>query len=98
MIHNPHPYPVKADLLFGLRAGDRRSVTVRAPGKPGWTATLEPGVLRTVGHAGVRFPPGSSEIKFDTDQGPAPPRRGDPRSVAFSLRDLRVRIVAAGGP
>jgi hypothetical protein len=94
VIDNPHPYAVTADLSFGLRAADRRVVTVRAAGSASWTGALEPGVLVPVSLPGLRIAPGRNSIEFGTVQPPAPPRNGDMRNLTFSLRNLRLRVVS----
>jgi hypothetical protein len=41
----------------------------------------------------VRLPPGDTVWRFDTDKAAQFPSNGDPRKVAFSLRNLEIRVV-----
>jgi len=95
VLRNPHPFPIQVDIAFDLKSSDERKVSVRAAGAGG--AVLWAGetvhTLRGVALNGVRLPPGDTVWRFDTDKAAQFPSNGDPRKVAFSLRNLEIRVV-----
>ncbi len=93
VFRNPHPYALNADITFALRTERRRSVVVRDAGRVIWQASLDRGVLRRGAVRNVRFEPGDTTWRFTTDLPPLEPTGGDPRRVAFSLRNLEIDIV-----
>ena len=95
---NPHPFAVTADISFGLRSADARSVAVRFRNGTLWLGPLRPGVLRTVTVRGVRLEPGTTEWNLETDRAPAAPANDDTRRLAFSLRNLRISVLGRAGP
>ena len=95
VLRNPHPFPIQVDIAFDLKSSDERKVSVRAAVAGG--AVLWAGetvhTLRGVELNGVRLPPGDTVWRFDTDKAAQFPSNGDPRKVAFSLRNLEIRVV-----
>lgn len=91
--HNPHPFPVVADISFGLRANDDRTVSVEAGGRALWRGPLERMKLRPVTIANQTLPPGDSVWTFSS---PTPPPVNanpiDPRKLSFSLRNLKIDL------
>jgi hypothetical protein len=96
VFRNPHLFPVTAEITFDLKSRDKRNVTVRAAGKDG--TVLWPGqsvqTMREVRVDNVRLAPGDTVWRFDTDRAPEFPNNGDPRKMAFSLRNLRIEMKA----
>ncbi|MBC7367928.1 MAG: hypothetical protein H7343_14135, partial [Undibacterium sp.] len=101
VLRNPHPFSVMTDIAFDLKSSDERKVVVRAVPKA--TADAKGVVLwsgetvhtlRGVLVSGVRLPPGDTVWKFETDKAAQFPSNGDPRKVAFSLRNMEIRIMA----
>jgi hypothetical protein len=96
VFRNPHLFPVTAEITFDLKSRDERNVTVRAAGKDG--TVLWPGqsvqTMREVRVDNVRLAPGDTVWRFDTDRAPEFPNNGDPRKMAFSLRNLRIEMKA----
>ncbi|MGH7997472.1 MAG: hypothetical protein ACREFX_14085 [Opitutaceae bacterium] len=89
---NPHPFPVLADISFGLRANDRRTLEVCAGTGILWRGKVEGGRLREIRIAGVRLPPGDTTWRFETDQPPIRASAVDARPLTFSLRNLKLRL------
>ncbi|MEO6568603.1 MAG: glycosyltransferase family 87 protein [Opitutaceae bacterium] len=91
-LRNPHDFPVVADITFDVKSNDDRIVTVRAGEVVLWSAatssTTRPGLLRN-----IILPPGTTPIKFETDQPAKRPENGDPRIMAFSLRNLKIKVL-----
>ena len=104
ILRNPQPFAVVADVTFDLKSSDDRKVTVRAgasgpQGEPGdvlWSGPTVK-VLRKAVVRGVVLPPGDTRWKFETDRAPQPPSSGDPRRVAFSVRNLEIRVLKRSG-
>ena len=95
MLRNPHPFTIQADIAFDLKSNDERKVIVRTVGAG--DAVLWSGetvhTLRGVELKGVRLPPGETVWRFDTDKPAQFPSNGDPRKVAFSLRNMEIRVL-----
>ncbi|HWA88131.1 MAG TPA: glycosyltransferase family 87 protein [Opitutus sp.] len=96
-LHNPHGFAVTADVSFRLRANDARRVTVDCGGRMLASAMLEPREPHDLTLPGVRVPPGDSVWKFDTDR-PSLRPPGSKRLIAFSVRNLTIRLLARTGP
>jgi len=94
-LRNPHPFAVIADIAFDLKSSDERKVTVQSAegGAVLWTGETVH-VLRGVLLPGVRLPPGDTVWRFATNKAAQFPSNGDPRKVAFSLRNMEIRILA----
>ena len=96
VFRNPHPFPVVAEITFDLKSRDARKVTVRAAGQDG--AVLWSGesvqTMREVRVDNVQLAPGDTVWRLETDRAPEFPSNGDPRKVAFSLRNLRIEMKA----
>lgn len=89
--------PVEMRLRFRTHSPIARDLRVAVDGKTVWLGRLDPepkslAVLTT----SFVLPPGRTRVRFETSQGPALPSSGDPRSLSFSIDDLR--LVAAGAP
>jgi hypothetical protein len=89
---NPHPFPVKADISFGLRASDARTVAVRAVDRTWWFGRLTPSSMRDVKLTDVTLPPGDTTWKFESLEPPLRANAPDARDSTFSLRDLRIDL------
>ena len=92
ILRNPHSFAVTADISFGLRAKDRRTVRVRCGESLLWEGVLQPEERRDATVRGVRLPPGDTLWRFSTDLPSIVPGKGDSRLLAFSLRDLRIDL------
>lgn len=96
VFRNPHPFPVIADITFDLKSRDDRRVTVRAAGKDGpvlWTVESAH-TLIGVRLSDVTLTPGDTVWRFESDKPPEFPGNGDPRKMAFSLRNLHIQVKA----
>lgn len=93
VIRNPHSFAVQADVRFQLRSLDEREIVVFAGDQPAWSGRVGDKPV-AVNLPGVVLPPGDSRWRFTSDRLPAIPRNGDPRRLAFSLRDLKLILKA----
>lgn len=91
VFRNPHPVALLADIYFEIKSGDERTVTVRAGDQVLWHGFSDRS-LRGSTVAGVRLEPGDTLWRFETDRAPRPPTPEEPRQLAFSLRNLEIRI------
>lgn len=89
---NPHPFAVTADIRFGLRANDARTVAVRAPNRTLWMGRLAPAQLREVQLKSIVLPPGETTWRFETLEPPVRASAADARPLTFSLRNLRIDL------
>lgn len=96
-VRNPQPFPLVANLTFGVRANSARHVSVVTGGRTLWHAQLGRGELARVQVAGVVLPPGETVLRFETDSPGARTPNGDPRELAFSLRDLKIELTGRAG-
>jgi len=96
VFRNPHLFPVVAEITFDLKSRDERKVSVRAAGGDGTVLWPEQSVqtMREVRVDNVRLAPGDTVWRFETDRAPEFPNNGDPRKMAFSLRNLRIEMKA----
>ena len=92
--HNPQTYPVVAEISFDLKSNDDRIVTVRAGETVLWSGALTDRSLQRAKIRKFRLEPGANVWKFGTEQPAESPPNGDPRKMAFSLRNLRIEIEA----
>jgi hypothetical protein len=89
--HNPHAFPIRADISFDLKSNDERTVTLRSGETALWSgATVR--ALQEVEIRDVRLEPGTTVWKLETNQPAKFPANGDPRKMAFSLRNLKIKI------
>ncbi len=90
-LHNPQDFPVMADISFDLKSNDERHVTVSAGDRVLWSGDTVR-TLRRVKVPNVRLDPGDTVWRLETDQEAEFPSNGDLRKVAFSLRNLEIRV------
>jgi len=94
VFRNPHPFALGADLSFGLRADDRRSITIRdGAGRVIWQGQLEHGVSSEVVLRNVRLEPGDTTWHFTTDVPALVAGGEEARALAFSVRNLDINVV-----
>ncbi|HVS50760.1 MAG TPA: hypothetical protein VHD62_00295, partial [Opitutaceae bacterium] len=74
-------------------ANDARTVTVRAGERVLARVQLAPRVSQETALRGVRLEPGDTVWTFETDKPAEFPNDYDRRRVAFSLRDLDLKLV-----
>ncbi len=91
---NPHPFAMRANVEFGLRTVSPRQVVVRTPSRVVWTSRLGQGQSSEVNLRDVVFPPGDTVWIFETDVAARQPRDADSRLIAFSVRNLEVKLLA----
>ncbi|MEO7413915.1 MAG: glycosyltransferase family 87 protein [Opitutaceae bacterium] len=94
--HNPQIFPVVAEISFDLKSNDERIVTVRSAGIVLWSGStgrsLQEAKIRK-----IRLEPGANIWTFDSDQPAESPPNGDPRKMAFSLRNLNIAVEERAG-
>lgn len=97
VIRNPHEYPVYADVTFDVKSNDERIVTLRVGETVLWSgATFR--TTRPVTVRRTRLEPGITTWNFETDQPAELPDNGDPRKMAFSLRNLKIELIERAEP
>ncbi|ATC64714.1 hypothetical protein CMV30_12505 [Nibricoccus aquaticus] len=96
-IVNPHASTLVADVQFGLRSRAVRQVTIRSSAENTviWSGAVTDEVV-PVDLRGVRFGPGETVWRFETDVPAEVPGPNDSRAVAFSLRNLVIHLERAG--
>jgi hypothetical protein len=92
MVHNLQPFALVADVSFVLRTRESRHVAVTQAGRTLWEGQLAADSAVPVNLHGVRLPAGETLWRFETDRAGAPPNDRDLRPIAFSVRDLVVRV------
>jgi hypothetical protein len=90
--HNAHAFPVTADIAFEVKSSDERKVKVLAGNQAIWEGDTRR-TLRGVTVLAVELPPGDTTWRFETDHEAAFPSNGDPRKLAFSLRNLQIHVL-----
>jgi hypothetical protein len=91
-IMNPHPRTVIADVSFGLRSKNSRMVRVKDGDQLLWSGQVGDSQSE-ITLRGVRFAPGETVWRFETDQESLGPDPHDSRLVAFSLRNLVIELL-----
>jgi hypothetical protein len=97
-VRNPHPFSVTANLTFGVRANNARRINLLAGDRSLWSAQLRQGELAHVNLTAVVLPPGEWVLRFETDAPGGRTPSGDPRELAFSLRNLDITLTGRGEP
>ena len=92
-LRNPHSFPILVTVTFGIRTKDPRTVGVWQGTYARWERKLAAGELREVKVRNMRLEPGDTIWRFETDLPGAYPNNEDRRRLAFSLRDLTIRII-----
>lgn len=91
-LHNPHAFPVTANVTFKIKSSDARNVTLRSSERVLWTGATEPQMI-DVDLPGLVLAPGDTVWHFETDRPAAAPPNGDPRKVAFRVCDFEVELI-----
>jgi hypothetical protein len=91
-VRNPQPFPLTANLTCGVRANNARSISLVAGDRTLWHAQLRHGELAHVNLTALVLPPGEMEMRFETDAPGGHTPSGDPRELAFSLRNLEIKL------
>jgi hypothetical protein len=95
-IHNPQPFPILADVSFGLATVNSRTATVTLNGKVVWRGGLRRAYDNQAAITGVELPPGDTVLFFQSDR-PAVSLAGDDnRLFAFSVRNLKISLKGKG--
>ncbi len=97
-VRNPHDFPVRARLRFGLTVAQPRGFELRLNGVARWGTAATTAQAFTASLGDLVLEPGENVFAFGTDA-PAAPVPPDPRRLAFCIHDLRLDIQArAEGP
>jgi hypothetical protein len=91
-VNNPHAVAVLVDIAGGLKSVESRMLTISRGDEKLWSGMVDDS-RRDFAFEGLRFEPGVTWIRFETDQPSRPPRALDPRLLAFSLRDLNFKVI-----
>jgi hypothetical protein len=89
---NPHPFPIKADVTFGLSSVDLRDGIVSIAGKLVWRGPIKPGQTWPVTLHDLTLEPGQTDILFQSDLPPKYPGGTDHRKLMYSVRNLEVEL------
>ena len=90
-LRNPQSFPVIADISFDLKSNDERIVTLRSGPTVLWSGATGR-ALQLARIRQVRLEPGSTVWRFESDQPAESPLNGDPRKMAFSLRNFKIQV------
>jgi hypothetical protein len=93
VLQNLRTRALDVSVSFGLRSKDLRPVAIRdAAGRLIWRGVLQPGTLKGVTIPAAILPPGDSPWRFSTNAPAIRPSAREPRTVTFSLRNLRINV------
>lgn len=96
-IVNPHAHPLQTNLRYGLSAISRRTVRLRLNGEELWQGTIPAVGVVNVTLGDISLPPGQNRLEFVSDT-PAVLSEGDPRSLSFNVRNLRIEVLRVVAP
>jgi hypothetical protein len=91
-IHNPHAFPISAEITGGLRSLNTRMVTIWRGEEDAWSGSVGKQRVEFVLSA-VRLDPGTTQLRFESDRPPQTPGGPDARPLSFSLRELHIQVV-----
>jgi hypothetical protein len=97
-IRNPHDFPVKADITFGMATAESREIEVRVRNRTIWRGTLDVGQEHRAALVGLELPPGDTELALQSDRPASQPQGSDTRRLSFSVRNFRVVISGRAPP
>jgi len=92
-LRNPHPFALRVNATFDLRALDRRTLVLQSGGRTLWKHTVslaEPGHIEL---RDLRLEPGETVLRCETDRPAIAPVGDEHRLVAFNLRNLKLEIL-----
>jgi hypothetical protein len=92
VVRNPQPFAIRVDVSFELRSRTSRRVVFKQDDRTLWEGQLSADAAVPVRLQGVRLPAGETPWRFETDRAGEPPNNHDLRPLAFSLRNLVVRV------
>ena len=93
---NPQPDALRADIAFELRAQQPRELSVRLGERELWRGPVAPGNPARVNLRDLSLPPGATTLRFETNLPAVPAGAGDPRHLAFAVRNLELRLKPGG--
>lgn len=88
---NPHSAPLQVRVRFTVNVNRDRQVRLKVDGTEVWATTIPKNGSVSVTLGDLVLPPGKSRWEFTTDT-PAGRVGNDPRSLAFSLQNLRLDV------
>ena len=91
VFNNPHAFPVAVETSFDMRSRKPRDLRIELDGKVIWEGDLKDDTKHI--HLKFDLPPGESRWLFTTKTQAYPAGDTDPRMLAFSVRNLEVKIV-----
>lgn len=91
-IHNPQPFPILANVNFGVATGDTRLATVKLGRSVIWSGVLKPAHDNHAAISRLELAPGDTELLFQSDRPAVRPDKGDIRRLSFSVRDLIIDL------
>lgn len=91
-IRNPRPFPVVADVTFGMATAVPRVAAVTVGRSVAWRGALTVGIDNRASIRGLVLEPGDTRLEFRSDSPPVPAGPNDRRMLTFSVRDLTIRL------
>jgi phosphoglycerol transferase len=91
ILYNPRPKPDKIRVSFLAGALQTRQLHVYAAGQRVFGGTLDPARPEQTVELALSLGPGRNEISFRSDKPPTPPGSGDPRPLAFCIRNFKLK-------
>ena len=91
VFNNPQTFPIALESNFDLRSREPRDATIELGGKVLWEGKVNNDTTEI--RLKFNLPPGETRWLFITKTPSYPAGGIDPRKLAFSLRNLKVKIV-----
>ena len=96
-IVNPLPYPVRADIRFGLKSRDTRALAITDAARPLWTGAIG-NELTPVALRSVTLAPGTNQWLFTATPSTRFQRWPTDRGVVFSMRNMEIELLEPCAP
>ena len=90
ILHHTGPGLRQVQISFAASTLQPRQLEVSAGDEKVFTASLDPAKPADAVSLRLSLRPGRNEIKFQTDKPGAPPGNGDPRPLAFTVRNFAI--------
>lgn len=92
-LRNSQPFALRVGVSFDLRAADARTVLGRSGAQDFFRRTLQPGEQCHVELESIRLGPGDTVLTWETDRPAIFPGGSAGRPIAFSLRNLNLKLL-----
>jgi hypothetical protein len=92
LLHNPHPYPIRATITFQLKTPDARRIDVEYGGRVVWSGPTSSSPHVTI--ADLLLPPGDSPFSFLTHDAGLPAGPHDSRQLFYRVCRFTIAVTA----